>query len=229
LIGLATLIACLAATSGTARAGCITRLPVSATFASKFAASYSHSVPVRISTRGPRIRSFTVAIYTFKGELLGRGRAKHTIRSATTVKIKLRYPLQAGKFTLVMYGEPNASPSCGPKHKFQVVHFRGCMTTLPVTFPSEPTGLATDYGSQVTVNVASAGWILSDVEVSLTSFSGFTLGTRHLAVLYGQESPTFDLSSGLQPGGYTLTATGLVKAQPPSCGPKSAKTVLKFG
>ena len=46
--------------------------------------------------------------------------------------------------------------------------------------------------------------------------------------LRGQVSPEFRIPGGLEPGGYTVTATGEVAQAPAACGPKSKRTVLRF-
>jgi hypothetical protein len=136
--------------------------------------------------------------------------------------------MQAGSFTLALFGEPNADPSCGPKHTFIVVRFLPCPSTLPVTFPDPPSGKASDYGDSLSVDVAPTSEVVRHVTVSLSSFDGTKLGSRRFPVLFGQVTATFDVPGGLQPGGYTVFVSGAIKGLPASCGPKSAKTVLTF-
>src|SRR5947209_13121437 len=98
-----------------AHAGCITTLPVSVSFPSQYAGSFSSRLPVTVTTNGPPIFNLTAAIYTFGSDRIAFGKASGTIFSSGTVRMKLVAPMQPGKYTLVLYGEPNANPSCGDR------------------------------------------------------------------------------------------------------------------
>jgi hypothetical protein len=212
-----------------AMAGCVKRLPVSYSFASEFAGDYpGRSVTVRVWSKGPAIRHLQVKLYTFGGDLLGSGRAGTPVAKARTVRMRMRYALQPGRYTLGVEGEPNRSAACGPKQIFRVVRFRGCVTTLPLTFPDKPTGAAADYNGALSVDIAAAGELLRNVDVSLSNAAGQLLGQRHFGVLFGTRAASFDLPDGLAPGDYTLLAKGEIDAQPASCGPKSTTTTLSF-
>jgi hypothetical protein len=211
--------------------GCITNLPVTVSLHSPFAGSYRGSIKLAVSTNGPPIRNLTGTLYTFSGIPIATGKFRHTIFSTNdlTLKLKKGFPvLQAGSFTLGLFGEPNSNPSCGPKHTFKVIRFLPCLTTLPITFPNLPGGKASDYGSNLTINVASAGFVMRNVNVSLSTFAGDSLGSKHFNVLFGEVTPTFNIPGGLQPGGYTVFVSGVIKDQPASCGPKTAKAVMTF-
>lgn len=228
--GVAFACACTGSGSG-APSGCITTLPVTVSLHSPFAGSYRGSIKLAVSTNGPPIRNLTGTLYTFSGVPIATGKFRHTIFSTNdlTLKLKRGFPvLQAGSFTLGLFGEPNANPSCGPKHTFKVIRFLPCLTTLPITFPNLPGGRASDYGSNLTINVASKGFVMRNVNVSLSTFAGDSVGSKHFNVLFGEVTPTFNIPGGLQPGGYTVFVSGVIKDQPASCGPKTAKAVMTF-
>lgn len=229
--GVAFPAACGGGGSGSSGGGCITTLPVTVQFPSPFAGAYKRTVPVIVVTQGPPIRNLTATLYTFGGVKIASGSFKATIFSSNQLKLQLQKgfrPMQAGAFTLALFGEPNADPSCGPKHTYKVVHFLPCLTTLPVTFPNPPGGKASDYSGSLSVNVQSKGFVLGDVNVSLSTFSGTALGSRSFKTVFGEVTATFNLPGGVQPGGYTLFVSGGVQGMPASCGAKTAKTVLTF-
>jgi hypothetical protein len=200
-------------------------------FNSPFAGFYHKTVPVIIESKGPPIRNLKATLYTFTGIPIASGSFSKTIFSSNQVKLHLKpgFPaLQAGSFTLGLIGEPNADPSCGPKHVFKVVHFLPCLTTLPIAFPNLPAGKAADYGSSLTINVASKGFVMRNVNISLSKFDGTLVGSKSIPVLFGEVTPTFNIPGGLQPGGYTLFVSATIKNQPASCGTKAAKAVMSF-
>lgn len=232
LVSLLSASVALACTCGSsASAGCITTLPVNIQLPSPFAGSYHRTIAVIVETTGPPIRNLRGTLYTFHGVEIASGKLRRTVFSSNRLKLHIRpgFPtLQAGSFTLGLFGEPNPDPSCGPKHTFRVVRFLPCLTTLPVSFPRLPGGTASDYGSTLSLTVASRGFVLRGVAVSLSRFDGTLVGTKRIGLLYGEVTVTFNFPGGLQPGGYTAYVTGDVKDQPTSCGAKAAKAVMTF-
>lgn len=224
----ATMLAAGGVAAPAASAACITSLPVTFALPSPFAGGYGRTLPLRITTRGRPIRNLEAKLYTFGGDLLGRARAARTLTSSVRVPLRLRFALQPGTFTLALFGEPNAGASCGPKSLFRVVRFRDCLTELPVRFPRPPQGVASDYGETLSVPLAADGFLLRDVDVSLSTFDGAVLGHRVFPVVFGERQADFRLPGGLRAGTYTVFVRGTIASQPRSCGPKTTKTTLSF-
>jgi len=220
----------LGAPASASAQSCVTRLPVKTTIPSPFALSYKRTVPITVTSRGPALwRSLRVQIYTFTGVKLGEGMTRFRAKQTATVKVRLRFRMQAGRYTLVVTGEPNASQSCGPKQLTRAIRFRGCMEKLPLQFPNPPGGLAADHDGSLPVNVRSKdGTVMRNLEASLYSFAGDTFGRRKLSILFGEAMINIPLDQPLQPGSYSLVVEGTID-QPDVCGPKEAKTVLTFG
>jgi hypothetical protein len=207
--------------------GCITRLPVSVSLPSPFAAAYPSSVGVGLSTTGRPIRNVRASLYTFGGDQIAAGRLP-VLSGSRTLKMKLAFaPLQQGSYTLVVTGEPNANPSCGPKKLVEVVTFRGCITGLPLKFVSPPGGTASDYGGYLSLTVQSAGPLIRNLEGAVYAADGTVFGHGTLNALYGQASLDLRLDRPLVAGDYSVVVAGLV-AQPPSCGPKTIQIDLHF-
>ncbi len=147
-------VACAPALAASARApSCVTSLPIAVSTASQYAAAYRHVLNLKVSTTGPKISRLYVGLYTFSGGELGQGSLQRTLSGTATVKIGLRYGLQAGKYTLYVQGYPNASLVCGPKHTSRVLNFLTCATKLPVTFPDPPSGDAASFTGQIGVGL----------------------------------------------------------------------------
>jgi hypothetical protein len=216
-----------AASPAAARGGCITRLPVSISLPSQFAADYHKVVRIRVTSRGPRIRSVSAQLYTFAGEPLGRSRKVSALGSGRVLRIKTRFPVQGGRYTLIVTGEPNASRSCGPKQSHHVITFRDCFQQLPLAFPHPPGGFAKDYGDVLSVEVRTTGPIIRRIHGSLSDFAGNQFGVGDLPFLVGRATLNLTLSQPLVAGQYTVFLTGKVK-QPASCGDKDAKLILTF-
>lgn len=197
-----------------AASACITTLPVNASFPTPFAAAYQRTLPVRLTTTGPAIRGLTAALYTFGGERVASGAARATLTGSTTVRMRLRFtPMQAGRFTLALYGEPNADPSCGPKHRFRVVRFRPCPRRLPVTFPGTPVR----DGGQLTISVAAGRSLVRGLSLTLSALDGEVLGRRTIPTLFGAKTVSFRLPRAAEAANYTVTARGRLDRQPRSC------------
>lgn len=220
LVSLAIMSTSLLATTARAAGPCVTALPVTATFESPYAAAYHRTLPVRVTTSGPAVRNLTVALYTFGGQRVAFGRAHGSLTGTATVAMKLRYrAMQAGRFTLVLDGEPNADASCGPKHRYRVVSFLDCPSTLPVTLTAVP-GAA----DRVSVSVAAGRSMLRRVTVTLSPIGGPPVGTRTIRNLFGATTVSFPAAAGS--GGYSVTASGRVAGQPTACVDATRSLVL---
>jgi hypothetical protein len=211
-----------------AAGGCITRLPVTVTLPSAYAAGYGATVPLRVATTGPAIRDLHAGIYTFGGDQIAAGVRRPVLTAAATVKLKLAFgALQEGKYTLVVTGSPNADPSCGPKKLTRVISFRGCLTSLPLKFVDPPGGIASDYGGFLSVALQSTGPLIRNLEGSVYDANGTLFGTGTLGALYGKTTLDMALKQPLVPGDFTVIIDGLID-QPKSCGPKTAQIGLHF-
>jgi hypothetical protein len=229
-LALAILLAGPAGSGGSASAqGCITRLPVTVTLPSGFAAAYRASIPLTVSsTTGRPITGLRAALYTFAGDQIAASRRPVTLRSSGTLSLRLAFaPLQEGSYTLVLTGAPNTDPSCGPKKFVEVVRFRGCVTALPLKFVNPPGGTASDYANYLSVTLASTGSLIRSLEGTVYASDGTRFGDGTLSALYGQTTLNLRLNRPLVAGGYTVVVAGLVE-QPSSCGPKTAQVDLEF-
>ncbi len=216
-----------ASTSAVASAACITHLPVIVTVPSRFTVHYKRVLPVKLTSRGPRIRHLRVSLYTFGGDLLGRG-TRRSLSGSGVVRLRLRFRLQPGEYTIYAEGEPNADPSCGPKNRSRTVRFRGCITRLPVTFPEPPEGIAADYGNYLSFDLSSRGPLIRRLRIFVSSFEGRLFGATRKSVLFGTVTIDVPLRKRLVPGSYTITVRGSIASQPSSCGPKRAQQTLTF-
>jgi hypothetical protein len=208
--------------------GCITTLPVTVTTTSQYAAAYQRGLIVTVTTRGPVITNLEAGLYTFAGDRLGQGTLKHPLRGSATIDMHLRFPVQAGQYTIYLVGEPNADPSCGPKHTSQVLDLRSCLTRLPVEFPDSPGGLAADYGDYLSFPLRTRGFLIRHVNVSLSSFAGARVGSVGLPALFGTVTVNVPLRKTLVTGSYTVFVTGDVASQPRACGPATAQATWTF-
>jgi hypothetical protein len=222
------IVAALSGRASAAQGGCITNMPVRYAFPSAVAVAYHRTLTVSVTSDGPTIRNLTVGLYTFEGDQLAFGRARLKLTTTQTVVMKLRFGfLNPGRYTLVIDGEPNANPSCGPKHLFQVVRFRPCASMLPIALSDLPHGLAAAYGNAVTVNT-DTDYVLRNVAATLTTFAGTVVDRRTERLMFGETAIKFTVSGGLAPGGYTITLTGRVPGQPGGCGLASTSAVMRF-
>jgi hypothetical protein len=233
--GLVALLSALALTLAPQAAGarCITRLPVKVSLPDgPFAVAYTRQLRVQVNPRGVRIRNLKAELYTFSGVRMGVSPRRRAARVVATLKVRLGKifrPLQVGGYTLVVTGEPNASPSCGPKQAFRVVRMRACRATLPVTFPSLPGGRAADYRDYLSVLVRSDGQVIRDLQSSVYGFDGSLLGRApNLLALFGEQSLDHKLTRALSPGSYTVVVEGWIGEQPRACGPKRAQATMTF-
>jgi hypothetical protein len=215
-----------------AGAACLTRLPVRVSLPDgNYAATYTKQVRVRIAPEGARIGNLQVSLYTFSGRRMGISKARRAARSAVTLTLPLDRvfrPLQIGGFTLVVTGEPNLDPSCGPKKATRVLRFRDCRDKLPVTFPKKPGGKAADYEGYLSVPIRSDGPLIRELTSTIYSFDGRLVGRSTLAALFGQQTLDHVLLAPLAPGGYNIIVEGLIDDQPSSCGRKTAQATMTF-
>lgn len=230
LVGGALLAASLAPPPAEAAGRCITRLPVTVSLPSSFAAAYTkRTFDVRVSTRGPVIRQLKVELYTFGGTRLAVGRRREALRGSGSVRMSLRFaPMQIGRYTLVATGEPNRSRSCGPKKYVRVQRFRSCINRLPIRYALVPGGIAADYGNFLSFRIATEGPLIRDLVASVYSFDGRLFGRERLSALFGEAPLDVELNRPLEPGGYALRVEGRIE-QPASCGPKLSDRTVQFG
>jgi hypothetical protein len=227
-----TAFALLAGLPSTAQAGgCTNKLGVTHSFKSAYSAAYKgNKVPLTITSQGAYIHHYKAELYTFNGELVAKSKYySGGFNRSKRLKLKSLYgPMQSGKYTLIITGEPNANRSCGPKKYTKVVEFHDCPKALPIEFPNPPGGRARDYGRWLSVHLRPAHGVLRDVHVELFDFEDNFFGSAHLKALFGTATVNIKLRHKLVKGGYTLVVNAKA-GLPRSCGKKSAKKVLTFG
>ena len=204
------------------------KLPVKAKVLSKYsenyALQYTDELPVYVETRGPTIRNAQIQLYTFEGFRLGRSRKLGDFGVGIKGKAKLRFPMQAGRYTLVVKG---TVAGCGELQVAKVVRFRDCRETLPIKFPDRPAGNAADYGGFLSVELETRGPAIRNLVGRVYSFDGEFFGKGSLSVLFGTAFLHNRLRKPLQAGGYSFVVEGRID-QPRECGTKSKSTTLKF-
>jgi hypothetical protein len=212
-----------------AKAGCINTLPMSWSLRSYYAASWTRTMRIDVRTNGPAIRSLSVSVSTFHGDQLGKGSLRRTLTSVGSIILKLKYPMQPGRYTLYFYGFPNSDPSCGPKHMSSVLRLSSCGSQLPVNFLNTPQGYAAAYGGWYSFEVRPQnGMLLKNLNSTLSTFSGMPIGSKRIPVLFGDLTISIPLHQAIQPGGYTLNVAGFPPGRPLSCGPAHATKTLTF-
>jgi hypothetical protein len=212
-----------------AQAGCVTRLPMTWSLPSYYAASWTRTMRIDVKTNGPAIRSLSVSVSTFGGNILGKGSMRRTLTSSGSITVKLTYPMQPGRYTLYFYGFPNADPSCGPKHMSSVLRLSSCGSQLPVNFLNTPQGFAADYQGWYSFDVQPQnGSLMKNLSASLSTFSGHSIGKKKIAVLFGDLTVSIPLNQAIQPGNYSLDVAGFPPGRPLSCGPAHATKTLTF-
>lgn len=218
----------------TAEAGCgqlKVKPEVVSRYPKVFANQYEKKLKVRVQRGGGNVTDWRVQLYTFGGFLLGQSKIDDNMSSTDTAKMKLKLPLQPGKYTLVTKGQVGG---CGELELDQVVNFRDCLSKLPIEFIDRPGGTAADYGRYLSVKIAPKPvWApLVDIFGTLSNFDGDVYGKAELPrggrKLIGQQFLNFKLKSGgLDRGGYSVYVTGKAR-QPRSCGNLAKSTTLKF-
>ncbi len=234
LVLAALVLAALTPQVASARTNCVTILPVNVMMPDgPFAAAYTRSIRVQLKSRGLRVRNVRAELYTFSGRRMGASMGRRTVRGTATLTLRLERefaPIQAGAFTLVLTGEPNAARSCGPKTTTRVLRFRPCRQALPIAFPKLPAGSAADYEGYLSIPVRSRGPLIRDVTSSVYGFDGSLLGRVFaLRALFGEAVLDHALLRALVPGRYTVVVEGLLDEQPRSCGRKRAQATMTFG
>lgn len=219
----------------TAEAGCgklKVRPQVVSRFPKVFANQYEKKLKVSVNRGRGAVRDWRVQLYTFGGFLLGESEIDKRMSSSDTATMKLRVPIQPGKYTLVTKGTVRG---CGEVERDEVINFRDCLNKLPITFVDKPGGTAADYGRYLSVQIAPKPvWApLVDIHGTLSNFNGDVYGKAELPrgqrKLIGQQSLDFELKSGgLDSGGYSVYISGKAR-QPSSCGDLAKSTVLNFG
>lgn len=196
-----------------------------------FANQYEKKLKVRVQRGGSSVTNWRVQLYTFGGFLLGQSDYDKKMSSTDIATMKLRLPLQPGKYTLVTKGDVGG---CGELQRNEVVNFRDCLRKLPIEFPQKPGGTAADYGKYLSVKIAPKPvWApLVDIYGTLSNFDGDVYGKAELPrggrKLIGQQFLNFKLKSGgLDRGGYSVYVTGKAR-QPRSCGNVAKSTTLRF-
>jgi hypothetical protein len=218
----------------TAEAGC-GKLRVKSEVVSRypkvFANQYEKKLKVRVQRGGTPVRDWRVQLYTFGGFLLGQSKTDKRMSGTDTASMKLKLPLQPGKYTLVTKGKVGG---CGELELNEVVNFRDCLNKLPIEFVDKPSGSASDYGRYLSVQIQpKAVWApLVDIFGTLSNFDGDVYGKAELpkgsGKLIGRQPLDFKLKSGgLDQGGYSVYVTGKAR-QPKSCGDLAKSTTLKF-
>ncbi|MCB0866583.1 MAG: hypothetical protein KDB58_12790 [Solirubrobacterales bacterium] len=196
-----------------------------------FASQYQKKLKVSVQRGRGAVRKWRVQLYTFGGFLLGESKIDKKMSGSDTATMKLRVPMQPGKYTLVTKGTVKG---CGEVERNEVINFRGCLNKLPITFVDKPGGTAADYGRYLSVKIAPKPvWApLVDVYGTLSSFEGDVYGKAELPrgqrKLIGEQTLDFKLKSGgLKSGGYSVYVTGKAR-QPRSCGDLAKSATLKF-
>ena len=201
------------------------KVKVLSRYSERYALQYEEKAPVYVETRGPRINNVVVQIYTFDGFKLGESEQLGDFDVGITGKVELRFPMQAGKYTVVVTGTVAGCP--GYQQLFKIVRFKGCRTKLPLAFPQKPRGSSSDYEGFLSIPLRTRGPAVRNLKGRLYGFDGGLFGKSSLKVLFGTAIMDNKLTQPLQPGGYTFVVSGLLD-QPRQCGPKSAQVTMKF-
>jgi hypothetical protein len=211
--------------------GCITRLPVNWSVRSDYAASWRKQIAIDISTKGPEIRNLTATLSTFGGDVLGTAALSKPLTGSARIKLALKFPMQPGKYTLYFLGEPNANPSCGPKHSSAVLRLVGCGQRLPVKIANTTEGRAGDYHGYYSFDVRDPQGIeMKQLSATMSTFEGRIVGQARIAVLFGSVHVSIRLTRALQPvpERYTVDIGGFPPGRPHSCGAAHADRTVQF-
>ncbi len=194
-------------------------------FAKPYASAYEKKVPIYVETDGPALSNVHVELYTFDGVKLGESKEFGDFSVGDTGRVKLRFPMQAGKFTLVIKGV--AEGCSNERERSQVIRFHECSDALPLEFPQRPHGQASDYGGYVSVRVRTAGVTVRELRGTLSDLDGRIFGRSRLKALFGTATLDNRLTRGLEPGSYSFTVSGFPD-QPRKCGRKQTSVSLRF-
>jgi hypothetical protein len=228
VVGLAMAAALLVPAQGARAQGCVTTLPVSWYLKSPYAAAFRRTLVLHVKTDGPRITGLHASLSTFAGYVLGKGRLSAALTSAATIRVRLYYPMQAGRFTLYFWGYPNADPSCGPKHSSAVMKLESCAAGgLPVNLNAAGSASAgaTSYGFDVE---SVGGVVLKHLSAQLRAPGGGVVGSAEIPVLFGRLFVSLPLRAALLAAqAYTLWVTGYGPGRPAACGSASVSRAVR--
>jgi hypothetical protein len=212
-------------------AGCITRLPLNWSISSDYAAAWRKQITLDVSTKGPEIRNLTATLSTFGGNVLGKATLSKPLTGGARIRLALRFPMQPGKYTLYFLGEPNANPSCGPKHSTAILRLVDCSQRLPVTIANTTEGRAADYHGYYSFDVRDPkGIVMRGLSASMSTFEGRVVGQAKIPVLFGGVHVSIRLTRALQPlpERYTVDIGGFPPGRPRSCGAAHADRAVQF-
>lgn len=202
---------------------------VKSRFPKLYASQYKKKVKVNVTTHHGPLVAWQVQLYTFQGKLLGQTKRKRALNHSKTVKVRLKFPIQPGKFTIVIKGYPRGCHS--ESEMSDVVRFADCTNRLPVKFPNRPGGLAADYGGFLSVPIESRGGALiknPETEVYSSSNEYYGRSIDRYKRLFGRLTFNNKLTKVLRPGTYYVVLYGRVD-QPRECGSQSTEVELTFG
>ena len=201
---------------------------VQSRYSKLYASQYKKRVKVNVTTHHGPLVEWQVQLYTFQGKLLGQTKRKRALNSSKTVRVDLKFPIQPGKFTIVIKGYPRG---CHAESQLaDVVRFADCTTKLPVKFPANPGGVAADYQGFLSLPIESRnGALIKHPETEVYSSSGEFFGRNidDYKRLFGRLTFNNKLTKSLRAGEYTVILYGRLD-QPKECGNKTAQTVVKF-
>ena len=201
---------------------------VKSRFPKLYASQYKKRLKVNVTTHHGPLVEWQVQLYTFQGKLLGKTKRKRALNHSRTVRVDLKFPIQPGKFTIVIKGFPRGCHS--ESEMSDVVRFSDCTNRLPVKFPSRPGGVAGDYGGFLSVPIESRGGALiknPETEVYSSSNEYFGSDIDGYKRLFGRLTFNNKLTRTLRPGTYTVVLYGRLD-QPRECGSKTAEVELTF-
>ena len=193
-----------------------------------YASQYKKRARVNVTTHHGPLVEWQVQLYTFQGKLLGQTKRKRALNHSKTVRVDLKFPMQPGKFTIVIKGFPRGCHS--ESQMSDVVRFRDCTDRLPVKFPEKPGGVAADYEGYLSVPVESRGGaLIKEPRTEIYSFANEFFGRDDDGYprLFGRLTFNNKLVKPLRAGSYTVIVSGRLD-QPRQCGPKHAQTTLTF-
>jgi hypothetical protein len=210
--------------------GCLTTLPLKYSLSSYYAASWVKTLDVYVVPQdGVSLQNLDVSISTFSGQELGSVVVKGSFSKGQEIKIKLKYPMQEGKFSLYFKGSPNANPDCGPKHLAAIIKMTGCGDKLPVKIIDTTEGYASSYGNYYSFGLESVnGQLLKNLKVSMASFGGQELGKSSIPVLFGTLKVNLPISSRIYSEKYSITVSGYPPQRPVACGTVSVEKTVRF-
>jgi len=197
-------------------------------FPKLYASQYEKRMKVSVTTHHGPLVEWQVQLYTFQGKLLGESKRKSTLNSTKSARLKLKYGIQAGKFTLVVKGFPRGCHS--ESVTSSVVRFVDCTNFLPVKFPDTPGGIAGDYEAFLSVPIETRGGaLIRNVESRVFSSDNEFFGRSidDYKVVFGRVTMNNRLIKPLRPGSYTMEVSGRVD-QPKRCGDKTASVDMEF-